>query len=225
MPGNPLIVLLLPLTMFFFLLEVSKNVSSLGLGTGCKLRKWELWMNFAVPQYSMSNNFQVASCSCREIRRRILVTKCNLILCCRKRPRLLPCWCNVYVFHKKKNLSRQTNWQGWTQVSPSFVSSFFFLVFFFPFPLTLYFSFFFFFLSCHTPFFSFFPAFHSLLLPLCSFLLSFVPNFLRSISVYKIIVTDSNARSRVMTGFLPQPKLWTLKSTKICILSRISNEG
>ena len=215
MSGNPLIVLLLPLTMFFFSFGSVKKCEFSRSRDWCKLRKWELWINFAVPQYSMSKNFQVASCSCREIRRRILVTKCNLILCCRKRPRLLPCWCNVYVFHKKKNLSRQTNWQGWTQVSPSFVSSF--LSFF----LSL-FSFFFFPLTLH---FSFIPAFHSLLLPLCSFLLSFVPNFLRSISVYKIIVTDSNARSRVMTGFLPQPKLWTLKSTKICILSRISNEG
>ena len=181
MSGNPLIVLLLPLTMFFFfLLEVSKNVSSLGLGTGCKLRKWELWMNFAVPQYSMSKNFQVASCSCREIRRRILVTKCNLILCCRKRPRLLPCWCNVYVFHKKKNLSRQTNWQGWTQVSPSFVSSFL--------------SFFLFFLSfsflSHSIFPSFLPSILSCypFVPFSfrSFLISFVASqFIKSFHRFK----------------------------------------
>ena len=47
----------------------------------------------------------------------------NLPLCCRKWSWFLPCRYNVYVFHKRKNLSRQTNWQRRTQVSPSFFSS------------------------------------------------------------------------------------------------------
>ena len=99
----------------------------------------------------------------------------NLPLCCRKRPRLLPCRHNLYVFHKKKNLSRKTNWQKRTQVSHLFFSLF---SFFLPFPLHfpyLFPSFFFFPLTLY---FFFHPIFHSSLL-LTSFL-SFVCFFFPS---------------------------------------------